>query len=127
MSAREQGFTILEALVAFAILAAVLSALYAVSGSALRVIGKGDRLRQAAMLARSKLDELAATRDALPASESGTFPGSDVAWHIETHDLPGGRAGPDGLRLQSVRLILDCPNAPPLVIETRHLGARRHE
>ncbi len=126
MSTREEGFSILEALVAFAIMAAVLSALYEVSGSALRIVGKSDRQHEVALLARSKLDEIAVVRDVLPPTESGAFPGSDITWHIETHDLPGRGTGLDAVRLQRVRLTLKRPGAPLFVVETRHLGVRRH-
>jgi len=126
MTAREQGFTIFEALVAFAILASVISALYAVSGTSLRLIGESDRMERAALLAQSKLDELASIRSPLPATDSGTFAGSDVAWRVETSDLPSSKAGPTAFRLQAVKLILRWPGSRPLVVETRHLGTLRH-
>ena len=126
MSAREEGFTIFEALVAFAILTSVLCALYAASGTSLRLIGRSDDLERAAMLARSKLDEIAAIRDPLPPISAGTFPGGDIAWRIEAHDLASPKAGPTPLHLQSVRLILSWPGGRGLALETRHLGSDRH-
>jgi Tfp pilus assembly protein PilV len=126
MTAREQGFTIFEALVAFAILASVISALYAVSATSLRLIGESDRTEQAAMLAQSKLDELASIRSPLPAVETGTFAGGDVAWRVEARDLPSSKAGPTAFHLQAVKLILSWPGSRPLVVETRHLGTSRH-
>ena len=127
MSTREEGFTILEALVAFAILAAVLCALYEVSATSLRLIGESSDARRAAMLAQSKLDEIAAIRMPLPPSSGGTFSGSDVTWRMEARDLPSLRAGASSLHLQSVRLTLGWPGGRPLVVETRHLGADRHD
>jgi type II secretory pathway pseudopilin PulG len=127
MTARDQGFTIFEALVAFAILASVVSALYAVSATSLRLIGKSGRVEQAAMLAQSKLDELAVIRYALPPAQAGTFANSDIDWRVEARDLPSGKAGPQTLRLQAVKLILSWPGAKPLVVETRHLGVIRRE
>lgn len=127
MNAREAGFTIVEALVAFAILAAVISALYAAAGTSLRVMARGGREAQTALLAQSKLDELSAMRGPLPEAEAGTFAGTDVGWRIETHDLESRSAGPGALRLQSVRLTLKAPGAPPVTVETRHLGARRDQ
>jgi type II secretory pathway pseudopilin PulG len=126
MSARDEGFSILEALVAFAIMAAVLSALYEVSQSALRIVGKSDRQRQIALLAQSKLDEIAAAREPLPPAEHGTFAGGDVTWRMEAHDLANRGPSPDALHLQSVRLTLERKGGPPFVVETRHLGAHSH-
>jgi hypothetical protein len=127
MSARERGFTILETLVAFAVLTAVICALYEACGVSLRLVGESDGSERAALLAQSKLDEIAAIRDPLQPASSGTFAGGDVAWRIDAHDLPGTAAGPSPLHLQSVRLTLAWPGAKPLVVNTRHLGTERHD
>lgn len=128
MSKREEGFTILEALVAFAILASLLVALYEASGVAVRVIADGERVRDATMLMQSKLDELRSIREPLPPAEAGTFAASDVRWKVVTHDLPSPRADGGQLRLQSVRLTVSWPRGAgtkSLFVETRHLGTPR--
>lgn len=124
MTARDGGYTIFEALVAFAILASIITPLYAVIDTSLRLVAKGTRMDEAALLAQSKLDEIAAIRDPLPPSGAGTFPGSDVQWRIETSYLPATRPGIDSLRLQSVRLTLSWPEGN-FAVQTRHLGAVR--
>lgn len=128
MNRTDCGFTILETLVAFAILASVLVALYAAGGLSLRLIAQGGEMRTAAMLAQSKLDEIAAVPDPLPASASGMFSGSDVSWRIEAHDLGGTMAGPSPYRLQDVRLVLTWhrgTTSQSWSTVTRHLGSVR--
>jgi general secretion pathway protein I len=125
MSRGDGGYTLLEMLVAFAILASVLVALYAAGGTSLRLIERGSRVSDTALLAQSKLDEIAAFRAPLPQSSKGTFPGSDVSWSMQTHELPGEGAGISPYRLQSVRLTLSWPEGADhgtLTVETRHLG-----
>ena len=127
MSGREEGFTILEALVAFAILAAVLCALYEASGISLHLVGESSDTKRLAMLAQSKLDEISAIRTPLPPSSKGTFSGSDVTWRIDAHDLPHLKAGLSSLLLQNVRLTLNRPGGRSLSVETRHLGTARDD
>jgi hypothetical protein len=121
VSARDDGFTILEALVAFAILASVLMALYGAGGLSVRLIGDGGREREAILLLRSKLDELKAIPDPLPPAANGAFAASDFSWRLETRDLPSRHADGRGLRLQSVHLTISWPRGSRSV-ETRHLG-----
>lgn len=121
MSARDGGYTILEALVAFTILAVVLVALYGVSGSSLRLIGEGARTREAAELAQSKLDEIAALRDPLPPVSNGSFPNSDIAWRIEARDVKSGAPRERPFRLQQVRVVLSW-GTRTFEVQTRHLG-----
>jgi general secretion pathway protein I len=57
---RRRGFTLIEVLVAFAILAVALTALFQVFSSGLGAIGTAERHSMAAMLARSILDDVGA-------------------------------------------------------------------
>jgi Tfp pilus assembly protein PilV len=126
MSERDDGFTIVEALCAFAILAVVLVALYSVGGTAIRMSGATTDADRAALLAQSKLDELSASRFALPHFETGTFDGTPIRWTLSAHDVTGGAAGGARLRLQDVQLSLTWParlGFDELVVDTRHLGA----
>jgi prepilin-type N-terminal cleavage/methylation domain-containing protein len=126
MRTGEAGFTLLETLVAFAILASVLVALYAAGGTALTAIGRDAQAERATLFAQSKLDEMAATREPLPETATGGFPGSDVTWRIDARDLPDGAPGGSSYRLQDVRLTLAWPRGTghaSLRVETRHLGS----
>jgi general secretion pathway protein I len=128
MSRSDDGYTLLETLVAFAILATVLVALYAASGTAVRLVDGDTHMRLAALLAQSRLDEIEASHDPLPMSQAGAFAGSGISWRVEARDLPGSAAGLSALRLQDVKLTLSWPQgagAATLVIVTRHLGAVR--
>ncbi len=126
MRSGEEGYTLLETLVAFAILASVLVALYAAGGTALTAIDRSAQVERATLLAQSKLDEMAATRGPLPAAATGVFPGSDVTWTLGAHDLPDKMPGGSPYRLQAVRLTLAWPRGAgqaSLSVETRHLGS----
>ena len=125
MSSNDSGYTILETLIALAILASMLTALYAASGASLDLIGSGDTREQAVLLAQSKLDELTAIHDPLPRTTKGAFEGSDFRWEVETHDVPGHAAVPTHYYLQDVRLTILWPKGvrtQSLTVSTRHLG-----
>jgi general secretion pathway protein H len=100
---------------------------YEAGGISLHLIGESSDTKRFAMLAQSKLDEIAAIRTPPPPTSKGAFSGSDVTWRIDAHDLPHLKAGSSSLRLQSVRLTLSRPGGRPLSVETRHLGTDRHD
>jgi Tfp pilus assembly protein PilV len=128
MRSGEAGFTILEALVAFAILSVVLVALYAGASNSLGAVERGAQSHHIALLAQSKLDEFAATRYVLPASVFGVFPGTRITWTAQTSDLPGSTAGRAAIMLQDVALTLEWPDGlvrRSVTFRTRHLGTVR--
>ena len=59
----DRGFTLIEILVAFTILALFLGAAFEVFSSAVRAAQVGDEYARALVLARSKLDEFSVTGD----------------------------------------------------------------
>jgi type II secretory pathway pseudopilin PulG len=127
MHRADAGYTVLEALVAFAILSAILVSLYGAAGTSLRAVDKGTRLETVAMLAQSKLDEIAAVRGPLPTTSSGTFTNSDVSWRIET-DHVSGQNETSPLLLQDVHLTLIWSAGTSngsFELRTRHLGTVR--
>lgn len=67
------GFSLLEVLVAFTILALVLGAVFQVVVSGLRAAGAGEEYTRAALLAQSKLAELSVRERAPDGVEEGTF------------------------------------------------------
>jgi general secretion pathway protein I len=128
MTSRQDGFTILEALVAFAILSVVLVALYAGASNALRAVDRGSQTHRIALLAQSKLDELAATRRALPSSALGLFAGTNVTWSVQASEVPDTGAGRPAAVLQDVVLTLEWSDGfarHAATFWTRHLGAVR--
>lgn len=69
----EEGFTIVEVLIAFAIVAMALGAIFAaIGGQARERIGR-DLRERALGLARSHLEEICHSTDPLPSQRSGTY------------------------------------------------------
>ncbi len=128
MRAGEDGYTIIEALCAFAILAVVLVALYGAGGNALRMLTAGADVDRVALLAQSKLDEFATLRSPLPAFQIGEFRGTDVRWRLEAHEISNPGRDAHDLHLQTVRLVLNWPalvGTSEYVVSARHIGIEK--
>ena len=68
---RRRGFTLIEVLVAFAILAVTLTAFFQLFSGGLGAIGSAERYSMATMLARSILDDVGAEIPLAPGEQSG--------------------------------------------------------
>jgi general secretion pathway protein I len=84
----ERGFTVVEALVAFAILAVSLSVLYEAMGTSFRTLDRAARVDQAVLVAQSAIDAIVAERR-LPEVMSGRSGVYD--WRAEV--VPGESGG----------------------------------
>src|SRR5215469_9992320 len=104
MRPKVDGFTIIETLCAFAILALAMVALYGVGGTSFRILAATSSSDDMQLLAQSKLAELSATAELLPHFAQGTFPGSDKKWRLESRDVPSNKILNRGFTLQQVRL-----------------------
>lgn len=82
-SAGEAGFTLIEVLVAFAVLAIVLVPLLQVFGGGLGSTQTARAYTQAALLARSKLDEMGVEAPLVEGEETGTFDAPGFRWRSE--------------------------------------------
>jgi general secretion pathway protein I len=106
-SARRQGgFTILELLVAFAIMAISLGMLYRASGGSVRAVGDMERYQRATVLAESVL----AMRDAIPEegwAEAGQVAGFD--WRVASAPYPTEVSGPTATPLHEIRVVVSWP------------------
>jgi general secretion pathway protein I len=125
-SSHDDGFTIVEALVAFALLSLMLIAIYAASGTALRGVDRAHFAERAVLLAESKLAEIDAMRTSLPETSTGLFPGTDVRWRIDAKEVD--LKDPGMLRLQELRLELVWNQdgaRRQLIVNARHLGQVR--
>lgn len=68
---RRRGFTLIEVLVAFAILAMALAAMFQLFSGGLGAIGTAERYSMATMLARSVLDDVGAEIPLIPGEQGG--------------------------------------------------------
>ena len=96
----ERGFTLIEALVAFAILALALVALYGAMGTSLAGLARATRTDEAILVAEARLAELAALRR-LPPVPEGAIEGTPYAWRIDP--LPDPAPEPETLRFSPLR------------------------
>lgn len=122
--ARERGFTLLEVLVAFAILAFTLAASYGVFSDASRSVAAGERYGTALALAENRLAEVdAASPDAIwdGAGEYGEI----YRWQVETRALPDSVAESVRLMPVIVSVSVTWPDGGPVVLETIRLKERR--
>lgn len=123
MRADDSGFTIVEALVAFAILSVVLMSLYGASGTALHSVGRAQNVDEALLLARSKLAEIAAKGTVVSETSGGAFAGTDKRWKLDAKDIDPQDEG--ALRLQEIHLEImwqEDGSDRSLAVATRHLG-----
>ncbi len=83
MKARAQGgFTLVEALVAFAILAVMMVAGLQLASTGMRAMDTAATTEGAVLVAQSRMDHLVALGE-LPAERSGTIDGTPYAWTLE--------------------------------------------
>lgn len=96
------GFTVLEVLVAFAILAVALAAVLTAVGGGLAAAMRADGLVRASVAAQSLLAGAGLDAPLRPGRQSGALPDGS-GWSLEV------RPGPDGLLL--LIAIVDTPGA----------------
>lgn len=98
----ERGFTLIEALIAFAILAVVLIALYEAMGTGLKSFGRAAEVDEALLVAQSQLDRLAAMKTITSEPLRGSVKGTPFHWRAVF--LPDAQPEPEHLRVAPVRL-----------------------
>src|SRR5262249_29749291 len=120
MRRHNAGFTVVEVLVAFAIVTIVLAALYQTVAGAYRGYGGGQVGEQTLVLARAQLEAVGIEPPLQPGESTGTY-ATGVAWHltvepVETVSYKGrafrvllqalDRGGRSILRLETFKLDL---------------------
>lgn len=78
----ERGFTIMESLVALAVLAVVVVALYEAIGTGFRTFDRATEAEEAVLVAQSQLDDIIAARR-LPQMREGRVDGTRFAWRVD--------------------------------------------
>lgn len=100
MTAR--GFTLVEALVAFAILAVALVTFYEAMGTGFRTFDKAAQIGEAVLAAQSELDLITAMRR-LPSAREGMIDGTNLHWRLDVR-TPRAPEGPSPSQLAVLRL-----------------------
>jgi general secretion pathway protein I len=99
MAGSQRGFTLLEVLVAFTLLALFFGALFQVFAAGLTLTRSGEAQSRAVLLAKSKLEEIGADQSIGPGSHSGAFDINDsdgprYRWRAELARYSEDELGP---------------------------------
>lgn len=93
-----RGFTLIEVLVALAILAIALTVLFQVFGSGSRAVASSERYLMATMLARSVMDDIGTETPIVVGEKSGDV-GNGYSWTIRSTLSPAIAPVTDGDRI----------------------------
>jgi general secretion pathway protein I len=111
MKRRQQGFSLLELMLAFALLTGALGLLIAILGGGLTQVRQSADATAAALHAQSLLDQLGVMGPLQPGSTSGEFADSGFRWELQIEQIedPAPPLPPD-------------PQAAPIESVGRQLG-----
>ena len=120
---REKGFTLVEVLVAFTILAFSLAAAYGVFSDASRAVASGERYGRALALAESRLAAVEAARPDAVWDDAGEFD-ETYRWRVATETLSDNLPVNVQLEPVVVSVTVNWDGGGPLILETIRLRPR---
>ncbi len=124
-SSSQRGFTLLEALVAFAIMAIAFTALLQAFGTGLGGLDRAERHALAALQARSKLAEVGVLIPLEAGRSEGELP-EGGRWSVEIEAQEAlGRVGPARRKILPYRIVVEIRDergGGPVRLETLRLG-----
>jgi general secretion pathway protein I len=123
MRRNEAGFTLIEVVVAFAIVTIILAALYQAIAGAWRGFARTQVREETLVLARAQLEAIGVEEPLQAGERSGTY-ASGVAWRLTLE--PAGTASSRGRAFQVVLEALDAGGKPLLRLETFKLDLMRN-
>jgi len=121
MRRHDAGFTLVEVIVAFAIVTMVLAALYYSIGGAYRGYAQAQVREQTLALARTHLDVIGIEEPLQPGESSGTY-ATGVAWRLTVE--PVETASYRGRAFRILLQTLDAGGHPLVGLETFKVDAR---
>ena len=98
---RDAGFSLLEVLVAFIIVALVVTALFRLFGGALGNASAADDWTRAVLVAQSRLELAASAQPLLPATDAGTAADGRIGWRTTVMPYVPPDANPDLERMSA--------------------------
>lgn len=94
MTSRHAGYSLLEVLVAFALLAGALTVLLAALSTASRQVRMGEDAGRARLHAQSLLTTLGVEQPLQPGSQSGQWEQGHYRWQLQIQPWEGNGSGP---------------------------------
>ena len=118
----QQGYALLEVIVAMAIASVALATIYRTIGDGLRAASKVKTMQAAVVAARTHLDALGSEGVLGAGTTTGTY-GNGVRWRLTIADLSGPKADATSLRPYWIKLVaIDRSGAPLLNLETAKIA-----
>lgn len=118
---KADGFTLLEALVAFAVLALVLTGLYQAVGSGLRLSRGAAETLQAVEVARSLYDGISAAQLSHPGTVTMAVPETPWRWRLTVAPPAATETSALALRRFTIEVLGPDDDAPVLAVESARL------
>jgi general secretion pathway protein I len=123
---RQRGFTLIEVIVAFALLALALTLILGSLSGAARQVRAADDASRAALHAQSLLAQVGVGETLVPGRSDGRFEGTPYAWSLEVAPYVDplkrpGTVDPSAMRLLQLRLAVRWGDDPRQALQWQTL------